>query len=94
MKKRDTEYEIDGIIREIFDNGVVCEFSSKDGQEAGLCREIYNDEVTVTLFKDGEEIASFSFDHEFKLLEEDRYAKRDQDGYFGDMTPDQFRKEN
>ena len=55
-----------GIVQEIWPVGWLKEGSFRNGEVHGLQRIVYSDKVRVQLFKDGNRLATISFDCRFK----------------------------
>ena len=84
-----------GPIREVDFSGNIREFTAKDGTPHGFARIVLtSDNVTnlfILLIKNGETLASFGFDGNFKELKDENFRRNDPDDYFKDLTADTFK---
>lgn len=77
-----------GVCRVVSPTGDIYEYTFKDGKGHGLQRWIYQHQVQVLLFKDGDFLSYFYFDKRFKET-----VRHDPVHYIDDLTPESFNKE-
>ena len=86
MKNRETG-KLHGIVRMIEPYSGVYESTFKNGKNHGLSRAVFDDQVSIVLFKDGLELARFHFDKDFVET-----GRHDPVGFLINYNPLFFRK--
>ena len=87
MKNRETG-KLHGIVRLIEPYNGVFESTFKNGRNHGLSRAVFDDQVSIVLFKDGVELARFHFDKDFTET-----GRHDPHGFLFNYDPLFFKTE-
>jgi hypothetical protein len=85
MKNSETN-KLHGIVRIIEPYTAIFESTYKNGKNHGLSRAIYDNQVIITLYKEGNELAKFSFDKDFMEIQ-----RQDPHRFLTDYDPLSFR---